>query len=187
MFGHGVYLWSAHMESTNEVKTLMRRITALGSKTAKWREEVQTCLVGCIHTAIVLDSNIDPCIKIVSVLKGADVRAIIHYLEQYAPVIWSKSEETFKFNKSFKGEFDALFLAGHPWFDQAVTPKQVSSSIDCLEAVRDLVKRLEREVKSGKKIVTHVDAIDELKAVAGRMAMRDMKAKAKLPEGQIVQ
>jgi len=58
---------------------------------------------------------------------------------------------------------------GEAWWLLATKPKNVSSSIDCLEAVRDLIKRLEREVAAGTKEVTHKEAINELKAVCGKI------------------
>jgi hypothetical protein len=150
-----------------DLKKLNARIRALGTKTSKWREEVQACLIGCVYQAIEGDSNIDPCIQIVKQLQGADVRAVMHWLEKHAPV--RIKQGSFVFNKSFEGEYDPIYLLSQPWWDMAVKPKDVTTSLDCLDAIRSLVARLEREVTKGEKTVTHVEAIVELKALCGKV------------------
>jgi hypothetical protein len=129
---------------------------------------VQIVLVQCVYHAFTY-KNADPCTRLVKVLAGADAKAVIHWLENHAPAIWVKAEEKFRFNKSFKGEYDAIALMGDAWWVRATKPKDVASSLDCLDAIRALIERLEREIERGKKEVTHKEAINELKAVCGKI------------------
>jgi hypothetical protein len=149
-------------------KELNRKIDSLGKKTAKWRDDVQIVLVQCVYHAITY-KNVDPCTRLVGVMTGADMKAIIHWLENHAPVVWIKSEEKFRFNKSFVGEYDATSLLGDAWWIRAIKPRDVSSTLDCLDAIRSLIKRLEKEIEAGKREVVHPEAIEELKAVCGRI------------------
>ena len=148
-----------------ELTTLNRRIKSLTNKTAKWRDEVQFCLVGCMYQAIT-HSNVDPCTKIIGALKGADAKAVIHWIEAHGPAIWQKGTESFRFNKSFVGEYDAAALLGAAWWELATKPKNISSSIDVLQSVRDLISRVEREIALGKKTVEHQEVLEGLKALA---------------------
>lgn len=151
------------------VRELNKKIDALGKRTAKWRDDVQ--LVLCQVAQQAFDgSNVDPATRLVKVLTGADAKAIIHWIEAHMPAVWVKAEEKFRFNKSFVGEYDAITLMSEAWWELATKPKNVSSSLDCLDAVRDLIKRLEREIAAGKKQVTHTEAIEGLKALCGSLA-----------------
>jgi hypothetical protein len=156
-----------------ELKKLNAKIVALGKKTSKWRDEVQETLVGCAWQAFNGD-NVDPCTKLVKVLGGADARAIIKWIESHMPARWVKSENQFRVNKSFKGEYDALVLLAAPWWELATKTHNIDSSLDCLDAVRNLIKRIESEIKSGKKTVEHVEVLAELKAVAGKVEQASM-------------
>lgn len=147
------------------IKKLNAQIALVGKKTAKWRDDVQLCLVGCAQFAF--DSNnVDPCTKLVKATAGADAKAIIHWMEQHMPCVWVKAENQFRFDKSFQGEYDAVVLMAEPWWVLATKPSEVSSSLDCLDAVRALVKRLTREVEAGKKTVGHTELIAKLAALA---------------------
>lgn len=150
----------------SDISKLNRKIDALGRKNAKFNDDVQLILVQCAYQAFE-HSNVDPVTRLAKVLKGTDARAIIRWVEGHMPAIWIKAEVKFRFNKSFVGEYDALTLMAEPWWELATKVKNVSSSLDCLDAVRDLIKRLEREVAAGKKEVTHTEAIVALKAVCG--------------------
>ena len=152
----------------NDIRNLNKKIDALGKRTAKWRDDVQVVLCQVAQQAFD-GNNVDPATRLVKVLTGADAKAIIHWIEGHMPAIWVKAEEKFRFNKSFVGEYDAVTLLSEAWWELATKPKNVSSSLDCLDAVRDLIKRLEREVASGKKEVAHQEAIVELKAVCGKL------------------
>lgn len=151
------------------IKKLNAQIKSIKSKTAKWRDDVQLCLVGCAQFAFD-DRNVDPCTNLVNAVQGADVTAVIHWIEAHMPAVWMKSEGKFRFNKSFNGEYDALVLMAAPWWELAKKPQQVSSTFDALEAVRNLISRIEREIASGKKTVEHAEVLNELKAVAGKTA-----------------
>lgn len=152
----------------NDVKSLNKKIDALGKRTAKWRDDVQ--LVLCQVAQQAFDgSNVDPATRLVNVLTGADAKAIIHWIEAHMPAVWVKAEDKFRLNKSFVGEYDAILLMSEPWWELATKPKNVSSSLDCLDAVRDLIKRLEKEVAAGKKEIQHKEAITALKQVCGEI------------------
>jgi uncharacterized protein (UPF0335 family) len=164
MFNHSMEKIMANVE----LKKLNSRIQKLGKKTAAWREEVQACLIGCVYQAIEGDSNIDPCIQIIKQLQGADVKAVMHWLEKHAPVIVRRG--SFVFNKSFVGEYDPIYLLANPWWDIAVKPAQVSSSIDFREQLDAFIKRMEREVEKGEKNIEHKEVLAEVKALAGKLS-----------------
>ncbi len=153
---------------TIELKKLNAKIASLEKRTAKWRDEVQFCLIGCAQHAFE-SNNVDPCTRLVKALHGADSRALIHWIEKHMPAVWIKDEAKFRVNKAFKGEYDAVTLMASPWWEMATKAKNVASSVDCLDAVRQLIKRLEKEVADGTKEVAHVEAIGELKALCGRL------------------
>lgn len=156
-----------------ELKQLNRKIAELGKRTAKWRDDVQLVLVGCAQQAFD-GSNVDPCTKLVHVLSGADSRAIIHWIEAHMPAVWVKAEEKFRFNKSFKGEYDAITLMAEPWWELATKPKNVASSLDMLTELGAFIKRMEREVAAGKKTVEHKEVLEELKALSGKLAQANL-------------
>lgn len=151
------------------LKALNQKIVALGKRTVAWRNEVQMCLVGCAQHAF--DSNnVDPCTKLVGVLHGADAKALIHWIESHMPAVWVKAENKFRFNKSFIGNYDAVVLMAEPWWELATKAKEVSSSLDMLDALRGFIKRMEREAAKeidGKKVtVEHAEVLANLKALA---------------------
>ena len=160
------------MSITKQDNALNKKIDALGKRTQTWRNDVQIVLVECAYQAFEY-SNVDPFTRLVGALKGADIKAVIKWAEQFAPCVWQKDKVAFRFNKSFVGEYDALFLMGNLWHDLATKPQNVSSTVDVIDAVRALIQRMENEIKAGKKTVTHSDAILDLKAVAGKYAAAD--------------
>lgn len=147
------------------LKQLNSRIAGLAKRNAKFNDDVQLVLVGCAQQAFD-GSNVDPCTKLVNVLKGTDAKAIIHWIEAHMPAIWVKAEGKFRFNKSFVGEYDAITLMAEPWWELATKPAQVSSSFDVLESVRALIKKAKKEIESGKRTVEHASMIAQLEALA---------------------
>lgn len=141
---------------------LNKEIDALGKKTAKWRDDVQVVLVKCAAQAFV-HNNADPFTRLIGVMAGADMKALIRWAEEYTPVIWMKTEGKFRINKSFNADHDPVVLLGKAWWDLATKAKNVSSTYDVLEVVQDLIKRAEKEVKGMKKTVQHADMIMELR------------------------
>lgn len=148
-----------------ELKKLNAQIKSIATKTSKWRDEVQFCLIGCAEFAFD-HSNVDPATRLVHAVKGSDMTALIHWMEKHMPVIWVRADDKFRYNKSFKGEFDGLALAAEPWWELAKEPREVQSSVDCLDMVRGLIKRINKEIEAGKKTVAHADLIAQLSAVA---------------------
>lgn len=164
-----------------ELKTLNTRIQQLGKKTAKWRDDVQLVLVACAYHAIEGNNgagNADPFTQVIKVLEGADMRAVIKWAEMNAGVVWQRSEETFRINKAKRGsiEYDAITLMATPWWQLARKAREIESTLDCLEAVRHLVARLEKEAASGRKELIHAEAIVKLKEVCGSLERADVGA-----------
>lgn len=155
------------------LKQLNAQITSIGKKTAKWRDEVQLVLVGCAQHAFD-GNNVDPCTRLVHALTGADSRAVIHWIEAHMPAVWVKAEEKFRLNKSFKGEYDAITLLAEPWWELATKPKNVSSSLDMLDALRSFIKRMEKEAES-KTEVAHVEILANLKTLANAVEFPNAK------------
>lgn len=151
------------------IKQLNAKISGLAKRTAKWRDDVQVVLVGCAQHAYD-NGNVDPATRLVKALTGADARALIHWIEGHMPAIWMKAENQFRFNKSFKGEYDAVALLGDAWWELAAKPKDISSSLDVLESLRSFIKRMEREAAKevdGKKVtVEHAELLTQIKALA---------------------
>lgn len=145
-------------------KTLTRRINQLGKKTEAWRNEVQECLIGCCFQALEKDNNIDPCIQIVKQLRGSDLKAIMHWLERNAPVRIKGG--SFVFNKSFEGYFDEEKLRADKWYESAIKPEQVPTSLDCMDAVRSLIKRLEREITKAERPIENAEIVAKLRLFA---------------------
>ncbi len=166
---------------TMTVKQLNKKIDDLGKRTAKWRDDVQLILVGCAQHAFD-DGNVDPATRLVKALTGADARALIHWIEAHMPAVWMKQENQFRFNKSFKGEYDAIALLGDAWWNLATKTKEVSSSLDMLDSLRAFIKRMEREASKeidGVKIsVEHAAVLDGLKKVANDIEYADKQARA---------
>jgi hypothetical protein len=154
------------------ISQLMSDIKRLGARTSKWRDDVQVILVRCAGFAF--EGNADPFNHLLEQMTGADLAAIVKWAETNTPVMFRKSEsdgvKRFGINKSFEGVYDATELLGLPWWQHAKKPQQVSSVYDVAEAVRELIKRAEREVEAGKKTVQHADLIRDLKALAGRVS-----------------
>lgn len=161
------------------VAELNKKISRLEKHTAKWRDMVQEVAVGCAFQAFT-HKNVDSATKLIHSLKGADINAVKTWLERYSPCRWNKELSGFKFNKSFSGEFDHAFLSANLWYELAKKPAQLSSVYDVLEVVRDLVKRAEKEIQLGKKTVQHADMIEDLKALAGKVAQRDIPEDGKI-------
>ena len=151
------------------IKQLNAKINGIAKRTAKWRDDVQLILVGCAQHAFD-NGNVDPCTRLVHAIKGADARAVIHWIEAHMPCVWVKAEDKFRLNKSFKGDYDALTLMAEPWWELATKPKEVSSSLDLLDSLRHFIKRMEKEAAKeidGQKItVEHAELLDTLKAIA---------------------
>jgi hypothetical protein len=158
-------------------KTLNQRIAALGKRTTKWRNDVQSLLVSCAFHAFE-HNNTDPLTNLVKVLHGADLVAVIHWAEKHCPAVWQKAETKFRFNKSFQGEFSEATLMEDPWYIRAVKAKEVASSLDMLESLRGFIKRMEKEVElevevevdgvktKQKRTLEHAELLAKVKALA---------------------
>ena len=134
-------------------KTLNAKIDGLAKKHGAWRDEVQTVLVMCARNAFE-HGNVDGFTRIVNVLKGADMKAIMLWAKTYAPATYHKQENKYTLNKSFEGEYDEAYLMGQAWWNKATEAKGVVTEFDVLEAVQAMIKRAEREVTAKVNIKT---------------------------------
>jgi hypothetical protein len=134
-------------------KSLNAKIDGLAKKHGAWRDEVQVVLVQCARNAFD-HGNVDGFTRVVNVLKGADMKAIMAWVKTHAPATYHKQENKFTLNKSFEGEYDALYLMGQAWWDKATEAKDVVTEFDVLEAVQAMIKRAEREVTAKVNIKT---------------------------------
>ena len=153
----------------SEMQKLNAKIDSLGKRTAKWRDDVQLILVQCAKHAFD-GNNVDPCTRLVKAIHGADMAALIKWIEGHMPAVWIKAENKFRVNKSFKGEYDAIVLMAEPWWELAKKAKDVSSTLDMLESLRHFIKRMEKEAAKeidGKKItVEHGELLAKLATLA---------------------
>lgn len=159
------------------VKTLNKKIDALGKRTAKWRDEVQLVLVECAIFAFD-DKNVDPCTRLVKALTGAESKALVRWIEGHMPAVWMSKEEKFRFNKSFNGVYDAITLMAEPWWHLVTKLKNVPSSIDALESFRQLIARLNKEVEKGEKTVENADFLAAMVAAANDWQYKKEKEEA---------
>lgn len=163
---------------TITIKQLNAKIAGIAKRTAAWRDDVQLILVGCAQHAFD-NGNVDPATRLVKALTGADARALIHWTEKHMPAVWVKAESQFRLNKSFKGEYDAVTLLSEAWWELATKPKDISSSLDVLDALRSFIKRMEREAAKeidGQKVtVEHADLITKLSTLANAVEFVEAK------------
>lgn len=157
-------------------KTLNAKIDGLAKKHGAWRDEVQTVLVMCARNALV-HGNVEGFTRVVNVLKGADMKAIIKWAVKYGKATWHKQENAFGLNKSFEGEYDALYLMGQAWWETATEAKDVVTEFDVLEAVQAMIKRAEREVTAKVNIKT-IKNLELLKAVRSTVTQYEETIKA---------
>jgi hypothetical protein len=145
-------------------KTLNAKIDLLGKKHAAWRDDVQIVLALCARNAFA-HNNVDGFTRLVGVLGGADMKAIITWVEKYSPAIWQKKDVKFRFNKSFEGDFDIEYLMQQKWWEHATKPQNISSVFDVLEIVQAMLKRAEKEVNATTNIkqVIHKDLLDDVR------------------------
>lgn len=164
------------------IKQLNGKIKTIAGQKVKMRNLIQEVVVeSCPHAFD--DKNVDPFTNLVNACQGAvDVKALIHWIEKHAPAIWRKDEAKFKFNKSFVGAFNREYLMEQPWWENAVKAKDVSSSLDMLDALRSFIKRMEREAAKeidGKKMeVSHAELLDGLKKLANDTEYNDKEVRA---------
>lgn len=155
------------IKSTEQIsgKALNKKIDALAKKHVGWRDAVQLVLVACAKNAFD-HGNVDGFTRVVSVLKGADLKAIVKWAVKFAPASFHKSEAKFTKNASFEGEYDALYLMGQAWWEHAIEAKDVVTEFDVLEAVQAMIKRAEREVtaKTNIKTIKNLELLNDVKS-----------------------
>jgi hypothetical protein len=126
------------------VKQLNTSINTWGASVKRVKVKGQELLVECACHAFA-DKNVDPFTNMVNAAESLDRKTMIAWIVKHAPATWVQEKGAFKWNKSFEGDFDRAALMAASWW--AATPKttEIKLEIDILEAVRSLVKRMEKE------------------------------------------
>lgn len=172
------------------IKQINGKIASLTKSHVKFNDEVQ--LILCSVAQFAHEKNVDPATRLLILnpdekdakkrvfrFDSVDNKILIHWIEKHMPARWVASSASFAFNKSFEGEYDAMALMSEPWYQKAVKPRQVSSSLDMLESLRSFIKRQEKEaarVIDGKAIaVEHAEIMGMLKAIANKVEYAETK------------
>ena len=172
------------------IKQINGKIASLTKSHVKFNDEVQ--LILCSVAQFAHEKNVDPATRLLILnpdendakkrvfrFDSVDNKILIHWIEKHMPARWVASSASFAFNKSFVGEYDAVALMASPWYQKAVKPRQVSSSLDMLDTLRSFIKRQEKEasrVIDGKPItVEHAEIMDMLKAIANKVEYAETK------------
>ena len=172
------------------IKQINGKIASLTKSHAKFNDEVQVLL--CSIAQYADEKNVDPATRLlipnpdekdankrVFRFDSVDNKILIHWIEKHMPARWVASSASFAFNKSFDGEYDAAALMSEPWYQKAVKPRQVSSSLDMLESLRSFIKRQEKEaarVIDGNPLSgEHAEIMDMLKAIANKVEYAENK------------
>jgi len=112
------------------------------------RKRIQKALVLCCAIAFDVErhkKNVQPFTILVKGIRGADQKALIGWIEKYAPAIWradDAKQKRFVFNNSKELVFDKTAIEDNPWWMFARPAQEVSSTIDFREQLDNLVKRL---------------------------------------------
>lgn len=171
---------------TIDTKTLNKRIDALGTKTAKWRDDVQVVLCACASRAYDdAHRDVDGFTRLIHKLVGADMKAVVRWIVKNTPSNWEAKKDTpygvggFTFNKSFKDAQDPLELLGNPWWTHAQQPKDVPELFDLDAAILHLVKRMDQANTKGLPVYGHGPIAETLAKLAKvHLAEVEMKAAA---------
>ena len=172
------------------IKQINGKIAHLTKSHAKFNDEVQLLL--CSIAQYAYEKNVDPATRLLITnpdekdvkkrqfrFDSVDNTVLIHWIEKHMPARWVASSASFAFNKSFVGEYDAVALMASPWYQKAVKPRQVSSSLDMLDSLRSFIKRQEKEaarVIDGQPIaVEHAEILDMMKAIANKVEYAEKK------------
>jgi len=152
------------------IKQLNSAIASWGKRSAKViKTEAQSLLVECACHAF-NDKNVDPFTRMVTAAEGLDRKTIVAWITKHAPATWVQETGSFKWNKSFKGEFDREFLTKQVWWEKTAKVTEIATEIDLLEMVRQFIKRAEKEagveVAGKKREVKHAALLDAVKKIA---------------------
>ena len=172
------------------IKQINGKIAHLTKSHAKFNDEVQVLL--CSIAQYAYEKNVDPVTRLLITnpdekdvkkrqfrFDSVDNTVLIHWIEKHMPARWVASSASFAFNKSFNVDYDAVALMASPWYQKAVKPRQVSSSLDMLDSLRSFIKRQEKEVArviDGQPItVEHAEILDMMKAIANKVEYAEKK------------
>lgn len=152
------------------IKQYNARVGQLTKNNNKFKNEVQELLCVAAQYAFSDDHNVSPLTNLLMKdgdfrFDGIDHKVLIHWIEAHMPARWDNKELKFRFNKSFVGEYDALTLLADPWWKKQAKPQAVISSIDTLEEVRALIRRLEKQAEKGVSL-EHAELLEKIKVLA---------------------
>ena len=164
------------------IKQLNSAIASWGKRSTKVvKTEAQNLLVECACHAFA-DKNVDPFTRMVAAAEGLDRKTMVSWITKHAPANWQQETGAFKFNKSFKGEFDREFLTKQVWWEKTAKVTEIAAEIDMLELVRAFIKRAEKEaaveVAGKKREVKHAALLDGLKKIANDTEYADKQERA---------
>ena len=152
----------------NALTKLNRDIKSLATRTAKWRDAVQLCLVGAACCAFE-DHNTSPATAIVAAVEGADRATLVRWIEEHMPARWHAAETRFKGNKSFIGEYDAAILMAEPWWKKVPKLEQIASSFDVAERLKSVIAGAEKAAAKQREVVG-AEVLDEVRALVARLS-----------------
>lgn len=170
---------------TIDTKTLNKRIDALATKTAKWRDDVQVVLVACASRAFDdAHRDVDGFTRLIHKLDGADLTAVARWIKTFAPANWDSKKETpygmggYTLNKSFEGEFDAVWLLGEAWWSTAKKAQEANEALlfDIDVSIASLLKRIAAASKKGLPVTGH-GPVAEMLAKAAQVKLAKVDAK----------
>ena len=158
----------------NALAKLNRDIKSLATRTAKWRDAVQLCLVGAACCAFE-DHNTTPATAIVEAVEGADRATLIRWIEAHMPARWHAAEARFKGNKSFVGEYDAITLMSEPWWAKVPKLEQIASSFDVAARLRAVIAGAEKAAAKDREVIG-AEALDAVRALVARLSVAEAEA-----------
>lgn len=160
------------------IKQFNARVGSLTKSNTKFKNEVQELL--CVAAQYAFDDkNVEPLTNLVMRdgafrFDGIDNKTLIYWIEEHMPARWDNKELKFRYNKGFKGDYDAVTLSAEPWWKKQSKPAEVVSSIDALAEVRALIRKLEKQAEKGV-VLEHADVLTNLKTMANAIEYAEEK------------
>jgi hypothetical protein len=156
------------------MKDLLTTARGLATRNKNFNADLQALLVDAAEHAFSTAKNVEPIRQVILNGKefrftGIDNAVLIAWVEKYLPARWNAKALKFH-HKKMECAFDREFLMAQCWWKKAKRPNDVASSIDYLEMVRSLVKRMEKEarvqVNGAPREVKHAELLTKLATIA---------------------
>lgn len=149
-------------------------IDKINKSTSERRSMIQDALEFAAYCAFA-DRNADPAIRLFAVVgRETNRQNMATWLAQNAPIGFKDGapffhEKKYKMIDRTKVEFEQDVADATPWYMLKTGASEINDTVDVLELIRHLVKKVEGQVKKGsKKNVHHADLLIELAAIANR-------------------